>query len=245
MTAVADAGQVTSWAPDLYADGLRAVSSTLTRARDWQLRYDDGATAPMDFERWCSPLTPGDDGLLARCTGPTLDVGCGPGRLTAALVRRGVPALGIDISPGALRLARDAGAPVLRRSVFDRVPGAGGWSVVLLADGNIGIGGDAVALLRRTTELLRPGGVVVCEVERPGVASKPVRVRIETADGARSQWFAWAHVGADAIGEIAAAATLQCGTMWQEAGRWFATLSTTMSAGPGTGSGPVSAGLDD
>ena len=116
---------------------------------------------------------------------------------------------------------------MLRRSVFDRVPGAGSWSVVLLADGNIGIGGDPVALLRRTTELLGPDGVVVCELDAPGVATGPVRVRIETAGGAHSQWFDWAHVGTDAIAEVAAAATLHCDTIWQEADRWFATLSTS------------------
>ncbi|MDQ6648702.1 MAG: methyltransferase domain-containing protein [Actinomycetota bacterium] len=227
MTAVAGGGQVSVWAPDLYADGLRAATSTVARARDWLLRYDNGATAPMDFDRWCAPLTPGDSGLLARCTGPTLDVGCGPGRLTAELAHRGVPALGIDISPGALRIARDAGAAVLRRSVFDRVPGAGTWSVVLLADGNIGIGGDPVVLLRRAADLLGPHGVVVCELDGPDTATGPVRVRIEAGDGARSQWFDWAHVGVDAIAGIAGDATLSCGTIWQEAGRWFATLGKT------------------
>jgi len=227
MTAVTGGPQLTFWATDLYADGLRAATTRVARARDWLLRYDDGATAPMDFDRWCSPLTPGDGGLLARCTGPTLDVGCGPGRLTAELARRGVPALGIDISPGALRIAEDAGAMVLHRSVFDRVPGAGNWSVVLLADGNIGIGGDPMALLRRAAELLRPGGVIVCELDPPGAFSGPVRVRIEAGNGARSQWFDWAHVGADAIVELAGAATLDIGTIWQEAGRWFATLMAT------------------
>jgi len=46
--------------------------------------------------------------------------------------------------------------------------GGGRWAHVLLADGNVGIGGDVVALLRRCAELVRPGGTVVVEVERPG-----------------------------------------------------------------------------
>ena len=51
----------------------------------------------------------GDDGLLRRCTGPVLDVGCGPGRLTGALTARGHVALGVDVSAGAVRLARAPG----------------------------------------------------------------------------------------------------------------------------------------
>src|SRR5262249_61510991 len=75
---------------------------------------------------------------------PTLDVGSGPGRLTVALAECGIPALGIDVTPYAVHLARAAGALTLLRDVFGRVPGAGRWMTVLLADGNIGIGGEPV-----------------------------------------------------------------------------------------------------
>jgi len=36
-------------------------------------------------EAWCATSRVGDAGLIDRCVGPTLDVGCGPGRLAAAL----------------------------------------------------------------------------------------------------------------------------------------------------------------
>jgi len=51
----------------------------------------------------------------------------------------GVPALGIDQSATAVDLARRSGAPALRRDVFGPLPGAGRWSTVLLADGNVGM----------------------------------------------------------------------------------------------------------
>lgn len=38
--------------------------------------------------------------------GPVADIGCGPGRLTAYLHRRGVPVSGIDLSPQMVALAR-------------------------------------------------------------------------------------------------------------------------------------------
>src|SRR5262249_770291 len=70
---------------------------------------------------WCADRNPGDDGLLARCTGPTLDVGCGPGRLVAALTAMGVPALGVDICAEAVRQARRRGASVQHACVFGPV----------------------------------------------------------------------------------------------------------------------------
>ncbi|WP_239310239.1 methyltransferase domain-containing protein, partial [Frankia sp. Cj3] len=90
------------------------------------------------MDQWRGGLIPGDASLLRRCDGPTLDVGCGPGRLTVALTTRGVPVLGIDVAPFAVRLARRAGAAALCRDVFGRVPGERRWSALLLADGNIG-----------------------------------------------------------------------------------------------------------
>ncbi|ASU77243.1 class I SAM-dependent methyltransferase [Actinopolyspora erythraea] len=44
---------------------------------------------------------------LARSTGgPVLDVGCGPGRVTAYLADLGLPASGMDLSPGMIAAAR-------------------------------------------------------------------------------------------------------------------------------------------
>nr|WP_246122422.1 class I SAM-dependent methyltransferase [Actinoallomurus bryophytorum] len=44
--------------------------------------------------------------MLKHCHGPTIDLGCGPGRLVQALTARGVRALGIDTSPWAVRQCR-------------------------------------------------------------------------------------------------------------------------------------------
>jgi SAM-dependent methyltransferase len=171
---------------------------------------------------------PGDDSLLCRCAGPTLDVGAGPGRLTIALAERGVPALGIDIMPYAVALARSAGALALQRDVFGALPGAGRWSTVLLADGNIGIGGDPAALLRRARDLLAPDGRVVAEVSPPGSGSPCEQVRLRTA-GAAGPWFPWAWVGADEAAATAAVAGLRVARAWADAGRWFTVLTRSAS----------------
>ncbi len=105
------------------------------------LRTAGGRVLPLPIARWCGRPDAADEELLDRCHGPVLDVGCGPGRLTVALTERGMTALGGDICRTAVARVRRAGATALRRSVFDPLPGHGRWATVLLADGNIGIGG--------------------------------------------------------------------------------------------------------
>jgi SAM-dependent methyltransferase len=187
-----------------------------------EVEHADGTRMPLAVDQWLD-AAPGDISLVDRCHGPTLDVGSGPGRLTVALAERGIPALGIDVTPYAVRMAQSAGALALLRDVFGRVPGAGRWMTVLLADGNIGIGGDPAALLQRVGELLVPGGQALVEVQPPGVPLRRERVRLRR-EGATGAWFPWAYVGADQIGDLALAAGLVPGETWTASGRWFAAL---------------------
>ena len=118
-------------------------------------------------DAWTGSLD-GDQAVLDLCTGPTLDVGCGPGRMTQLLAERGEIVLGIDVVPEAVWQTRDRGVAAILRDVFERVPAEGRWETVLLAGGNLGIGGDPVRLLRRIAQLLAPGGRVVADVGLPG-----------------------------------------------------------------------------
>jgi SAM-dependent methyltransferase len=203
------------------------IGELYTRALSGQERpeieHTDGSRTPLAVDDWLDS-TPGDASILDRCHGPTLDVGSGPGRLTIALAERGIPALGIDITPYAVQMARSAGALALLRDVFGQVPGTGRWVTVLLADGNIGIGGDPVALLHRVAELLTPGGEAIVEVQPPGTALRKEQVRLRHADMA-SPWFPWAYVGADQIAKLADNAGLTTGDIWEAEGRWFVALS--------------------
>src|SRR5205085_797765 len=151
-------------------------------------------------------------------------VGCGPGRLVLGLARRGEVALGVDPAPAACALARNRGAAVLQRSVFDPLPGQGRWRTVLLADGNIGIGGDPARLLRRCRELLAPGGRLHVELAAPGTPSWSGTARI-SAGGPASEPFGWAVLAVGDLPAPAAAAGLRVLDTWTEADRWFATLT--------------------
>ena len=189
------------------------------------LRADDGTALPLEPGRWHAEPSPHEQSLMAGMAPPVLDVGCGPGRLVLGLARQGKVALGVDPAPRAVTLARDRGAPVLQRSVFDPLPGAGRWRTIVLADGNIGIGGDPTRLLRRCRELLAGDGTVVVEVLGPGSGWRPYRVRLERGTQ-HSPWFSWAVVDADAIAGLAAAAGLELLHLQHVADerRWFAHL---------------------
>jgi SAM-dependent methyltransferase len=198
----------------LYEESLKGAAV--------EIEHADGTRRPLDSARWLRPA-PGDEAILSRCLAPVLDIGCGPGRFTVELARREVPTLGIDITPYAVHLTRRAGGLVLCRDVFGPVVGSGHWATALLTDGNIGIGGDPHALLRRVRELIRPGGQILTEVEPPGVASRVDRLRLRGL-GLIGDWFTWARVSVTDFPSIARSAGFTEIDSWKVGDRWFARL---------------------
>ncbi|HEU4528680.1 MAG TPA: class I SAM-dependent methyltransferase [Actinomycetota bacterium] len=188
-----------------------------------RLRTDRGGCLPLHVDRWFGPPSVAELDLLGRAVPDVLDLGCGPGRHTIALMASGVPALGVDLSPRAVLAARARGARVLRASVFDRLPNEGSWGTALLLDGNVGIGGDPRALFGRIRALLRPGGRVLVELDAPGDATERMRVALEIGDR-RSAWFAWARVSVDGVERPATDAGLRVVEIWTAEGRWFGGL---------------------
>lgn len=175
----------------------------------------------LDLTRWARPPDAVDRGVLRRCAGPTLDVGCGPGRMVLALARRGVPALGIDLAPEAVRQVRAAGGLALARSVFGDLPGEGRWTAALVLDGCIGIGGSPDLLLARVAELLAPGGTAYVEHDPDPDRCDHARARVLLPTGHHGTPFAWALVGLHAVARAAAGAGLVLTGSWTANGRAF------------------------
>jgi SAM-dependent methyltransferase len=187
------------------------------------VRSSDGRLEPLPLDRWIAPADAADQALIAGLADPVLDLGCGPGRHVVALAAHGKRALGVERSTVAVRIARFRGADVIAGSLWGDVPGGTTWRTILLLDGNIGIGGAPAALLRRAAELLAPGGLIVVETGPPDAPTQRTRVRLE-CDGAVSEWFHWAQVGATGIGAVADAAGLAITETRVIAGRSFAML---------------------
>jgi glycosyltransferase A (GT-A) superfamily protein (DUF2064 family)/SAM-dependent methyltransferase len=177
----------------------------------------------LDAGQW-GRLTEADEVVGSRCEGPVLDVGCGPGRFVEALACAGIPALGVDLSREAVRQTRGRGGYALLRDVHDRVPGEGRWGTVLLADGNIGIGGDPLALLRRCRAVLRPGAVALVEASPDRGHDIRTTVTLHGPWGRRSHPVPWAVLGSAAVVDLAASAGFVAVEEWHVGGRAFVML---------------------
>ena len=204
----------------LYADCLRRG----TDHGEQLARFSDGTVVPLRVDRYLGLADETDELLLTDVCGPVLDVGCGPGRHLHALAARGVFALGVDLSPVAVDLARGRGARAIVGSIFDELPGSGTWRSALLLDGNIGIGGAPARLLARIGTLMCDEGEILVELDPPETATATVRARIETAQRARS-WFPWARVSTAGIEPVAVAGGFEATETWSLGDRWFARLT--------------------
>jgi SAM-dependent methyltransferase len=200
----------------VFASALRGEACLVVDA--------DGRRGRLPTGTWLRDADGVDRALLELCHGPTVDIGCGPGRMAQALARRGRPVLGIDVVPEAVRLSLGRGVAALLRDVFDPIPGEGRWETALLADGNIGIGGDPVALLERVRQLIAPAGRVVVELGRPGTGVRTRHIRLQSESG-RSEIFPWTLVGTDAIAAVAQASGLRLESRHRFGDRWCAVLA--------------------
>lgn len=209
---------------DPYADALRAGRGPLF------LRRPDGWLLPLEVERWCAGADQADMSVLRACTGAVLDIGCGPGRLVAALTGLGVPALGVDTSPAAVARTRRAGGAALQRSVFEPLPGEGRWQSALLLDGNIGIGGEPSRLLARVRELLAPDGLLYVEAA-PAEVEERTEVCLDDGTGGDGPVFPWARLGREALRGSAVAAG------WSVVEEWRCRQRPFMSLRPGSAAG--------
>ena len=197
---------------------------------DLYARRADGLRQRLPVRRWfgASDMTVderrGDEELIGGCDGPTIDLACGRGRLVSQLVRRGVCALGVDVSPVAVAATRLGGALAIQRDVFGRLPGAGRWDYAILADGNLGIGGDPVRMLARTRDLLGPGGVAIVEFGVRGTGFNTMAIRLETRTE-RGPWIPWAQAGVEMAAELGASAGLRVLAESEVAGRHIVRLA--------------------
>ncbi|RLK55015.1 class I SAM-dependent methyltransferase [Actinokineospora cianjurensis] len=198
--------------PDEFATALVGTVAAL--------ELSDGRTSPLHPDRWRDRACGADRWLLDRCHGPTVDLGCGPGRLVEALLARGLSALGVDKSDQAITQCGDRGVPVRRADIFTALPAEGRWDHALLADGNIGIGGDPVALLRRAGTLIRAGGTILVETTPTPTGLWRGAARVTP----RGPWFPWAEVGTDAIATVATRAGLRVTEHGTTTNRCFARL---------------------
>ncbi|MEV0808395.1 class I SAM-dependent methyltransferase [Micromonospora sp. NPDC050200] len=208
----------------MTADSFAAALRGGQAEAHW-LVHPDGFRIRLPVDRWHGPAESATEAVIARCAGPTLDLGCGPGRLTVALTQAGLTTLGVDVSARAVALTRARGAVAVQADLFDPLPAEGRWAHVVLFDGNIGIGGDPVALLRRCRALLDARGTVLVELDPPGTGVWQGQVHVLSGRD-RGPTFQWARLDTRAVPDTAASAGLVVREVFRRGWRWFAELVT-------------------
>jgi SAM-dependent methyltransferase len=177
----------------------------------------------LDVARWSSEADDVDLMVVSRCEPPVVDLGCGPGRMVVALNRSGRSALGVDMSAAAVAASMSRGGLALHRRITDLLPGEGRWGTALLMDSNIGMGGDVEALLGRCGDLVRAGGLVICEVDAsPGCDE--VHQVVLSSGRCTSTPLPWGRIGAQTLARVAATLDLLVTEEWCASGRVFVTL---------------------
>ena len=114
------------------------------------------------------------DAVMARQPQSVLDIGCGEGWLTRALVDRGVTqVIGVDAIPALIDQARGAGGGEFRVASYEDIAKGALELTVDVAVANFAlIGKDAVdALILTSPTLLSRGGALVIQTLHPVIAS--------------------------------------------------------------------------
>lgn len=115
--------------------------------------------------------------LADRAVGRVLDVGCGAGRYALYLQERGYDVVAIDASPLAVEVCRRRGLRDVRLLTLEQVDVAlGHFDTILMLGNNFGLTGSyrgAKRLLKRLSQILRPGGRIVAQTLDPYESKDP------------------------------------------------------------------------
>ena len=98
-----------------------------------------------------------------------VDIGCGPGNLYATIGGSPTALIGVDISPGALKMAQEVGyTPLLADA--EHLPLADGCADLVVANATIHHCDDMAQVLTEAARLVKPGGLLVTDKDAQSTA---------------------------------------------------------------------------
>ena len=145
------------------------------------IERDDGLINGAPAAHYLDPpeaWQPHDHRALARVRGRILDVGAGAGRIAIDLQRRGYDVTGLDISPGAIAVARHRGLEQTFLGTVDEHRGTA-YDTFLFLGNNLGLleGRErAPQLLAALAAIARPGAQIIAHGTDPYGTTDPVHV---------------------------------------------------------------------
>lgn len=140
--------------------------------------YDSWFDRPWGTHAWAVELAAVDDAVPGFRGQTVVEVGCGTGRLTAHLARRGAKVLGVDRSLTMLKLAKTRAPNRLVCADGRRLPLPDGVADVAITVATLEFT-DAPEVLAELARIARPGGRIVALTLNPvslwGLLDRPTR----------------------------------------------------------------------
>jgi ubiquinone/menaquinone biosynthesis C-methylase UbiE len=129
----------------------------------WGKEYFDTSHRHDKFrDRWQAATGSWDDKVV-------VDIGCGPGNLYATIGGSPQVLIGVDISPGALKMAEQVGyTPLLADAQY--LPLADGCADLVVANATIHHCDDMAKVLAEAARLVKPGGLLVTDKDAQSTA---------------------------------------------------------------------------
>jgi SAM-dependent methyltransferase len=144
----------------------------------------------MYFEpirRWPQP----ESAAVRLVRGKVLDIGCGPGRVALHLQTRGFDVVGVDVSPGAIRVARARGLRKARVLALDGIDARlGVFDTVVMFGNNFGLfesRAGAVRRLGRLSRITAPDARILASSRDPYMTDDPIHLAYHRSNRARGR----------------------------------------------------------
>jgi len=172
-----------------------------------------------NYETW----SPVEQKAMLFVKGRVLDIGCGAGRHSLHLQRRGFDVIGIDVSPLALKVCRERGLKKLKLMALENISfKPESFDTILMMGNNFGLVGNfkkAKRLLTRFHRMTSKNGLIIASSNDPyktdnpahlqyhkmnkrkGRMSGQVRIRVRY-QGYKGKWFDFLMVSKEELTQI-------------------------------------------
>ena len=176
---------------DAFGDLLLAQERDLHLSQYELVERDDGFLGVTDARIYFSQPPEWGPLELRACEqarGRVLDVGCGAGRHSVAMIDRGLDVTGLEPSAGAARVASGRGVPVIEKRLDQLTEGT--YDTIVMLGNNVALlsGPDsAAATLRGLADRAAPGAMLLGQGRDPYATEDPLHLAYFERNRARGR----------------------------------------------------------